>query len=217
MPEIPIDDIESKKTILITQAIMYSCYPDINFINEFNSSFLAKIIKNNGLEIPSEIAGYLVDAPSHSDIIAKTMDRADHAVAAGDILWYLHELKYQGKKNPSLHNAYRELAFSYKKAKKNTQKRNIGCSLTYLKGAWSKYKLISPLWAASRLMEKKGYSQLAWTKNYMVCFFALSEYLADFGENLLSDNRGKQQKEPFFKTGEVWRIPKNLRHVINQK
>lgn len=190
------------------------CFPNLESVPSCSAVFIAKAYSDKESYMPDDIAKAIVEAPGFSNMTEEMLRKnTKYAQVAGDILKNLYYLDDEGEKNASLYNARQEVKASYDGAEKENRQENFGWSNKKLKEAWRNYKPISPLWAATRSMSREWGGRTE-SLEFFKTFFSISEAFADFGENLLLHNKAKQRREPLFKKGEVWRVPKEIKQLL---
>lgn len=229
MPNLPITDANWELINIKTMMFMF-CFPRVDLMNHAfivpfvnfckkNNIAIHDLIDKRRFDVVKEldnIVKQLIDAPNYEDLIEQISFNASNGAVAGDILRQLFILKNEGKNNPSLYNAYRDLKCRYDEYEDENRQRCLGWSEKKMKKSWQSYKQIAPLWAAFHSIPEQFYEtrDLIETEEYVIRFFFLAEKLSDFGENLLLHNKSKKIREPLFEKDEVYRAPSLVKSIL---
>lgn len=211
MPELPINDFFSYKTMQIVSITM-SSYTCEDLAWDLLILTTAQGLACEDISPSTELTEELISTPSYDSLVKKINPLAQKGAIAGDLLKELHLIYCIGE-NPSLYKARQALIEDYKKIKTKLQEYMIGYSEKLLKEIWKNFKPVSPLWAAARSTTSDW--RTFWnSKEEILLFFIRAVNFADFGEKTYLHDKSQKKELPIFKENEVFYPPQDLKKYI---
>jgi len=170
-------------------------------------SFLDDSTEDKKKDIPTPLIALntLRTMPSQKEIEKRSNKNLKHGGIAGDILLNIYTCHYLKIEEPGVNKAIHCLLRAYGEKESENKSRGVPINEKSFRSAWTKFKSVSHLWAAARLLWKgneKNQLYFSTKIDKLIEFLAASETFRIFGEN----NIDKRTKQPTLNV-EMWETP----------